>query len=144
MKNAVSIFSPAFEDDLLDSIGRSFGIFDQKALSIPDVDIIQTDDAYTLNMELPGFDEKNVDIDLHDRTLTIASKKEENKENKKDENGVQYLVRERKCRSFSRRFTLPEDSDFDKIKAEFDKGILQVTIPRKPNTKPRRIAISSK
>lgn len=143
MKNALSVFSPSFEDDLLQSIGNGLGFFSGKAPAVPSVDIKQSDEAYILDMELPGMDEKDVDVSLHDHTLTISSKCDKSKEEKNEKNGVQYLVRERRCASFSRRFGLPEDSDFDKINASFMKGILQVTIPRKPDTKPRSISISS-
>lgn len=144
MKNSLSIFSPSFEDDLLQSIGNGLSLFSPRGASVPSVDIRQSDTAYILDMELPGFDEKDVDVSLHDHTLTISSKQNEEKEDKQEKEGCQYLVRERRTRSFSRRFGLPEDSDFDKIDANFCKGVLQVAIPRKPDTKPRTISISSK
>lgn len=144
MRNALSIFSPSFEDGLLQSIGNGFSNFTNRASSLPCVDIKQTDDAYLLDMELPGLDEKDIDVSLHDHTLTISSKHEENKEDKKEEDGVQYLIKERSSRSFTRRFSLPEDIDTDKINANFSKGILEVKIPRKPDSKPRTINVSSK
>ncbi|MEL3908616.1 MAG: Hsp20/alpha crystallin family protein [Treponemataceae bacterium] len=144
MKNALSIFSPSFEEGLLQSIGTGFNLLGMGACSagIPSVDIKQTDDAYLLDMELPGFDEKDVDINLHEQILTISSTHNEDKEEKKDEDGVQYLVRERSSRSFTRRFSLPSDTNCENITAKFNRGVLEVTIPRNPETKPRNIQIS--
>ncbi len=143
MRNALSIFSPSFEDDLLQSIGNGLGLFSSSSPNVPSVDIKQTDAAYFLEMELPGVDEKDVDINLHEHLLTISSKKHEEKENKKEEDGVQYLVKERSSRSFTRRFTLPEDTNCENISAKFNRGILTVTIPRSPATQPRTIEIAS-
>lgn len=143
MKNALSIFSPSFEEGLLQSIGSGFNLLGTGAVAgIPSVDIKQTDDAYLLDMELPGFDEKDVDINLHEQILTISSTQKEDKEEKKDRDGIQYLIRERSSRSFTRRFSLPSDTNCENISAKFNKGILEVTIPRNPETKPRTIQIS--
>lgn len=143
MKNALSIFSPSFEDDLLQHIGNGLGFLSPASHAVPSVDIKQTEAAYLLDMELPGFDEKDVEINLHEHLLTISSKHEAEKEDKKDDNGVQYLVKERSSRSFTRRFTLPEDTNCEAISAKFNKGVLEVTIPRNPETKPRTISIAS-
>ena len=121
MKNALSIFSPSFEDDLLQHIGNGLGFLSPAS----------------------HFDEKDVEINLHEHLLTISSKHEAEKEDKKDDNGVQYLVKERSSRSFTRRFTLPEDTNCEAISAKFNKGVLEVTIPRNPETKPRTISIAS-
>ena len=106
--------------------------------STPRVDVIEADNAYTLEMELPGKTENDISIELNHDNLTLASKAEEKKsENKKEK----YLLKERRNANFSRRFTLPEDVDQDSIKANFKNGILIINMQKKAITAPKKIAI---
>ena len=111
----------------------------------PKVDVQATKESYELEMELPGLTEKDVTIDLKDREITIASvddAKEEKKE-AKEEVKATYLVKERVATHFSRSFTLPDDIDSEGVNAKFQNGLLTITIPRKAESKARRIAISA-
>ena len=86
----------------------------------------ETDKAYEITAELPGIDEKNVEVSLADGGITIkGEKKEETEEKKKD-----YYVSERRYGSFDRYFTLPEGVDANKIEASFKNGVLKVTLPK--------------
>lgn len=107
----------------------------------PKVDVRETPDAYILDMDLPGVQDKDVEISLKDRVLSISSKKDVKKEEKKE---GEWLIHERHAMSFSRRFTLPQDIDADNVSAEFKGGVLTIDIPRKPETQSRQIAISTK
>jgi HSP20 family protein len=134
-------------------IGRSLDNFDRyvnaffgesplapAGLNRPMVDIQETEDAYTLEAELPGYDEKSVTVHLDGGTLTIESKKEENSE-KKEKN---YIVRERRNASFSRSFSLPENADPEAVSAAFNNGLLKLEIKKRPETKRRVIEIGKK
>ncbi|PIE97550.1 MAG: molecular chaperone Hsp20 [Treponema sp.] len=144
MKNTLSIFSPGFADELISDLNTGFGMFAPVKRAMPSVDVRETEDAYIMDIELPGLDEKDVELNLHDKVLTISSNKIIENEKKSDEKLGEYLIRERTSQSFSRKFTLPEDINSEDVKAEFEKGILTINIPRKPETKPRKISITKK
>ncbi len=94
----------------------------------PSVDIVEKDNAYEVTAELPGMDEKNVEVKLINGGLTIKGEKQEEKEEKKKN----YYLHEREFGSFERCFSVPEGVDTDKIEASFKKGVLTVTLPKKP------------
>ena len=94
----------------------------------PSVDIVEKDNAYEVTAELPGMDEKNVEVKLANGGLTIKGEKREEKEEKKKD----YYLHERQFGSFERCFAIPEGVETDKIEASFKKGILTVTLPKKP------------
>ena len=124
--NTLSLFNPTFTPDV-------FNFFDRELTrTTPNVDVRETETAYIMEMDLPGLNEKDVEINLKDRLLSITSVKEAtNEDEKKDSTGGQYLIRERRTSSFSRRFTLPEDIDAAQVTANFTNGVLTVNIPRK-------------
>ena len=111
----------------------------------PRVDVKEEDNAYTLEMELPGRSEKDVNIELDHDNLTIASKIEETKESKEDKKDkkAKYILKERRSSSFERRFTLPADVDAESIKANFKNGILTINMAKKAIAAPKRIAIEA-
>lgn len=106
---------------------------------IPKLDVSDTGEAVEVTVELPGLTEKDIDISLKDRVLTIQGEKKEEK--KTEEKG--YYLLERSYGSFNRHVHLPEQVDSAKIKAEFNSGVLHVTIPKTPESKPRKIEIKS-
>ena len=111
----------------------------------PRVDVKEENNAYTLEMELPGRSEKDVDIELDHDNLTIASKNEETKESKEDKKDkkTKYILKERRSTSFERRFTLPADVDTESISANFKNGILTINMAKKAIAAPKRIAIEA-
>ncbi|MDA9504233.1 molecular chaperone Hsp20 [Bradyrhizobium sp. CCBAU 11386] len=97
-----------------------------KKLSAPAVDVTESDKAYEITAELPGLDEKNIDVKVANGGLTIkGEKKEETEEKKKD-----YYVSERRYGSFERYFALPDSVNSDKIEATFKNGVLKVVLPK--------------
>ena len=86
------------------------------------------DNAYEVSAELPGLDEKNVEVKVTNGVLSIRGEKQEDKEEKKKD----YYVRERSFGSFERSFQIPDGVDTDKIEAVFRQGVLKVTLPKKP------------
>jgi len=108
----------------------------------PAVDFIEKDKEYELTAELPGLDEKNVEVKLSNGMLSISGEKKEEKEEKKEG----YYFSERRYGSFKRAFRVPEGVDADKIEASFDKGVLTVRLPKSPEAQKaqRTIDIKSK
>ncbi|MDX1366657.1 Hsp20/alpha crystallin family protein [Pseudomonas sp.] len=95
---------------------------------IPAVDIAEKEKSFEITAELPGMDEKNIEIKLSNGNLVIkGEKKEETEEKKKD-----YYLSERHYGSFERIFNLPKGVDADKIEASFSKGVLTISMPKKP------------
>ena len=113
--------------------------------SAPRVDVKEEENAYTLEMELPGRTENDVNIELDHDNLTIASKTEETKESKEDKKDkkAKYILKERRSTSFERRFTLPADVDAESIKANFKNGILTINMAKKAIAAPKKIAIEA-
>ncbi|UCF99897.1 MAG: Hsp20/alpha crystallin family protein [Spirochaetaceae bacterium] len=123
-------------DGLLDNFFTDTAVWNART---PAVDVRETDSEYQMEVELPGLTDKDIELNVEDNILTLSSKKEESKEEKK--NG--YLIRERRNNEFARTFVLPKDVERDKIKAEFKNGLLVVNIPKKPEAKPRKIDVKS-
>lgn len=95
-------------------------------LAAPAVDLTEDDKTYKVTAELPGMDEKDIDVTVSGGALVIKGEKKEEKE-EKDKN---YYLSERSYGSFQRSFSLPEGVDQDKIAANFAKGVLTVTLPK--------------
>lgn len=121
-------------DGLLDRFFEDTPVWQSRT---PAVDVRETEDGYLMEAELPGLTEKDIELKVEENILTLSSRKEEDRQDEK--NG--YLIRER-CRSeFARTFVLPKDVDRENIKAEFKNGLLNVSIPKSPEAKPRRIDV---
>jgi len=90
------------------------------------VDVVESEKAYEITAELPGMDEKNMEVKVVNGTLTIKGERQEEKEEKEKD----YYLRERNFGSFERSFTIPESVDADKIEASFKKGVLAVKLPK--------------
>jgi HSP20 family protein len=97
---------------------------------VPAIDVKKTDEQYLIEADLPGMNEKDVDVNVENDILTVSSQKEE--ERKEEEEG--YLHRERYTSSFRRSFRLPQDVDRKRIDAFFSNGVLTITLPRAGET----------
>lgn len=98
----------------------------QKLAASPAVDVTETEKAYEITAELPGMDEKNIEVNLVNGGLTIKGEKKEEKEEKQKD----YYVSERRYGSFERYFGLPDGVDAEKIEASFKNGVLKVMLPK--------------
>jgi HSP20 family protein len=105
---------------------------------IPAMDLVETDDHFVLKADLPGLAEGDVKIEVQDNVLTLSGERRFEHEAKKE--GF-YRV-ERGSGSFSRSLTLPDGVELDAIAASFDKGVLEVRIPKPEERKPRRVEIA--
>jgi HSP20 family protein len=103
----------------------------------PRIDVAETDNAVEVTAELPGIDEKDIDVVLRDDILTIkGEKKSEREEKKKD-----YHLVERSFGSFSRAIRLPFEADAEAVKASFAKGVLKVSIAKPAEVKDKTVKI---
>jgi HSP20 family protein len=110
-------------------------------MNLPRADMSETDGQYELTVELPGLDEKDIELTLSDRDLVLKGEKKAEKESKEKD----YHFTERSYGSIRRHFTLPSDVDRDAMKASFTKGVLKVTLPKSKEAKSRsrRIEVSA-
>jgi HSP20 family protein len=94
--------------------------------AVPAIDVTETEKSYEITAELPGMEEKNIDVKLANGILTIRGEKQDEKEEKKKD----YYLRERSFGSFERSFQVPDNVDTNKIDASFKKGVLTVMLPK--------------
>jgi HSP20 family protein len=105
---------------------------------LPPMDLVETDDDFVLRADLPGLAENDVNIELEDNVLTISGERKAEHEEKQEG----YYRVERASGAFSRSLTLPEGVNPEAIKASFNKGVLEIRIPKPEERKPRKVAIS--
>ncbi|MET4700973.1 HSP20 family protein [Constrictibacter sp. MBR-5] len=108
---------------------------------LPTVDVVERDGEYCITAELPGSEEKDIDVSLAEGILTVKGEKKQEREEKKDS----YYVSERRYGSFQRSFRVPDDADADGIAATFKNGVLTLTLPKKPEAKraEKKIAVKA-
>lgn len=107
---------------------------------MPSVDVDEDDKSIHIRAEIPGIDEKDINVTLEDNVLTITGEK---KEERKEEN-KRYIVAERKFGSFKRSITLPAEVKADSAKASFKNGVLTIDFEKKEVSQPKRITINVK
>ena len=103
----------------------------------PPVDIYEDEHAITLKMEVPGVDQKDIDIQVENNTLTVRGERKFEKE-EKEEN---FHRIERSYGSFSRSFTLPQTVNPEDVSADYDNGVLKVRLGKRAEAKPKQIKI---
>jgi len=104
---------------------------------VPAVDIYEKDNELILTVEVPGINEKDIEISIEDNTLSIRGERKFEKETKEEN----FHRIERSYGSFFRSFSLPGNIDQEKIQAEHENGILRVTMPKKAELKPKIIKV---
>jgi HSP20 family protein len=104
---------------------------------IPAMDVVETDEHFVLRADLPGMSEQDVDLSLEDNVLTVSGERKAEHEERREG----YYRVERASGAFSRSLTLPEGVEGDAIAATFDKGVLEVRIPKPEARKPRKLQI---
>ena len=130
-------------DVLFDDFGRTMlgkDMMKNEMYRSPAVDVRETEKGYVMEVDLPGYSENDIDISMQDKVLTLSCKKENNEEKK--EGG--YLIKERNSAEFKRRFNFSDDIDEKAISATFENGVLEVSIPKKAETKPVQIEVKRK
>lgn len=134
-------------DDLFDGFfGRDpwrwepFGERGEAGRLMAPVDFKETDGAYTLQAELPGMSEKDIELELHDGVLTLKGEKKSERSEKKDD----YHLSERSFGSFRRSIRVPDSVQEDKIAADFKNGVLTVSLPKSKEARKKARKISIK
>ncbi|MGI8505715.1 MAG: Hsp20/alpha crystallin family protein [Solirubrobacteraceae bacterium] len=105
---------------------------------IPAMDLVETEGDLVLRADLPGLAEGDVNIELEDNVLTVSGERQAEHEGRKEG----YYRIERSSGAFRRSLTLPEGVDPEQVKASFDRGVLEVRVPKPEPRKPRKVAIS--
>src|SRR3954466_7674344 len=105
---------------------------------LPPMDLVETDEHFVLRADLPGVPADAVDVQLEDNVLTVSGQREAEHEGRKEG----YYRVERSFGRFQRSLTLPEGVDPEAISASFERGVLEIRIPKPEQRKPRRVAIS--
>ncbi len=103
----------------------------------PSVDIYETEQELVLTAEVPGIEDKNIEIKIEDNTLTLKGERKFEKETEEES----YHRIERAYGSFYRSFSLPSHIDQDKVEAEHENGVLKITMPKKHEAKPRTVKV---
>jgi HSP20 family protein len=103
----------------------------------PALDVTETDDRYTISVEVPGVKREDLSVDFHEGVLTVHGEKRSEREEGKE----RARVLERSFGAFTRAMRLPVDADADHIEARFADGVLKLSIPKRPEAKPKTIAI---
>ena len=109
--------------------------FESSSDRFPPVDVFETDNAYVIEAEVPGYKEDDIKIFCKNRVLTISS----DAVTKERENG--FITEEISLPSFQRSFQLPDDADDDMVSATSENGILSITISKKEKKEPKRIEV---
>ncbi len=124
----------------LSDLNRLFTPASAQRRWLPAIDLVETADQFVLTADLPGLGEDDVKIEVEDRVLSISGERKTVSEDSK----AGYRRVERAFGSFRRTLTLPAGVDGSAITASFDKGVLEIAIPKPEQAKPRRIEIAPK
>lgn len=121
--------------------GRTTPRGDRESMSqadwVPAVDVMETDSEFLLMAELPGVKKKNVKIWIEDGVLMLSGQRDQ----ERDDKGTRFHRIERIYGRFARSFSLPDSVDEEKLKAEFENGVLAVHLPKSEKAKPRSIEV---
>jgi len=132
-------WTPFRELDLFDRrMRRFFSDVGVAPAVMPAADIYESGGEYVVELEVPGYDEKDLEIEVIDHTLMIKGERKEEKEKKEKD----LRLHERLESSFERSFELPSEVEMPQLKAEYGKGVLTLHLPKAVEAKPRKIEIS--
>ncbi|MBE0431125.1 MAG: Hsp20/alpha crystallin family protein [Dehalococcoidia bacterium] len=106
----------------------------------PALDVFEKEDKFVVKAELPGMQEEDIDISVTGDTLTIRGERKAETEVKEED----YYCCERSYGSFSRSIAVPSNVDAQKIEASYEDGVLEVSLPKIPEVKPKKVSISAK
>lgn len=132
-------WSPFTEIDSMER--RMRRVFEEVGLApllLPAADIYETTDEFVVELEVPGYEEKELGIEVTDHIVTVRGERKETRE----EDEKTFRLRERLEREFERRFELPVDADTKHVRAKFTKGVLELHTPKLAAPKPHKIPIA--
>jgi len=120
-------------------LAPSFSAFESAVFS-PAFDVKETKEEFVFRADVPGVKDADLDVKLTQNRLSISGKRESEKTEKSDT----FYTTERSYGSFTRSFTLPDGVDADKIRAELKEGVLTLSVPKKPESQPKKISVTNK
>jgi len=126
-----------FFNEAMPGFGQDYGVEFFGNNSYPKVDVKDYDDKITIEAEIPGLDKDDVSVDLESQVLMISGGKREIK----NEENARYIRKELKRSSFKRSFKLGDNLNVKKIQADFDNGLLLVTVPKREKDEPKKVKI---
>jgi HSP20 family protein len=115
---------------------------DLTPFELPAADVYETDAELVVQLEAPGFEESEIDVEVTDHALVVKGERKEEKEEKQDDKRT-FWLHERLERTFERRFELPPGADTEKVSASFAKGVLEVHVPKAATTPFRKVPINA-
>ena len=126
--------------EMEDTFGRFFPAWSSEERGwMPAIDMVDQNDEIVVKADLPGLDEKDIEVTVQDGTLTIRGERKAEKEEKKED----YYYAERSYGAFMRSLPLPRGVDADKVKATFKKGVLEVHLPKAKEAKGKTVEIKA-
>jgi len=138
---AIVKWSPFRELDLMERrMRRMLEEFGFGPITLPAADVYETPEEFVVELEVPGFAEKELGIEVSDHTLVVKGERKEVKE----EREKAFLLHERLEKAFERRFELPPEADAEKLTATFVNGVLEIHAPKAVEAKARKIPIGAK
>jgi HSP20 family protein len=133
-------WAPSQEFDVIDRrMRRMLEGFGVAPAPLPAADLYETEKELIVELDVSGYDEKELALEVSDHTLTVKGERLE----EKDEKDKTFYLHERLEKYFERSFTLPVDAEVEKVKATFDTGVLKVHVPKIEAAKPRKIEIAA-
>ena len=114
--------------------------FEERAATFaPAFDVKETKDAYVFRADVPGIQDRDLDVTVTGNRLTLRGRRDAEKEEQND----RYYTYERSHGTFTRNFTLPDGADLDHLQAALEQGVLTVRVPKKPEVQPKKVAIKA-
>lgn len=126
-----TLFGRLFGDSLQEFYGGS------DAQAVPRTNISENDQAYELSFELPGLEEKDIHVHLQDHVLTVTGERKEDRETE----GKRWHRVEHRYGQFARTISLPRDAAATGVQAVYNRGVLHVTVPKLPESRPTKIEV---
>jgi HSP20 family protein len=139
MATSLVRWSPFRDLDLMErNMRRVFEGFGPFTALLPAADVYETKDEYVVELEVPGYEENELGIEVADHTLTVKGERKEVKE----ETEKSFRLHERLEKEFERTFVLPPETDTAKVKATFKQGVLKVHAPKAKTAVPKKVPIA--
>lgn len=126
-----------FFNEAMPAFGNEFGVEFFGNNSYPKVDVTDHDDKIMIQAEIPGLSKQDVSVDLEENMLTISGGKRQEAE----ADNTRYIRKELKRSSFKRTFKLGDNMNVKKIKADFENGLLNITVPKREKDLPKKVKI---
>jgi HSP20 family protein len=133
-------WTPFWDLDVMERrMRRMLEDFGMAPATLPAADMYETDKELVVELDVPGFDEKELELAVSDHTLTVKGEQKREAEEKEKT----FYLHERLEKRFERKFTLPPEADLDRVEATFKKGVLEIHVPKLEQAKARTIPIKA-